>query len=291
MSESTYSAALLFPGQGSQTSDMRELVERHEPELARLVLDELGTDPFARADEGTRFAQPAIYCASIASWSGAGRPLPPYLAGHSLGELSALAAAGALDPADGVRLAITRGRLMGDVAGRTPGGMIALLGDGHEARAVAGATGLEIANDNGPTQVVAAGPLAALDAAAVEAKARKLRSIRLPIKGAFHTRAMEAAAEPFRAALAEATFAAPRTPVFSSTEASPFAADPETIRDRLAAALTHPVRWRETLLELHRLGVRRFVEAGPGKALTGMVRRSFDDVEAVVLDPRETVHV
>jgi [acyl-carrier-protein] S-malonyltransferase len=291
VSESTNTpSALLFPGQGSQTSDMRELVERHEPELARLVVDELGTDPFARADEGTRFAQPAIYCASIASWSGAGRPLPPYLAGHSLGELSALAAAGALDLADGLRLAITRGRLMGDAAEREPGGMIALLGDGRDARAVAEATGLEIANDNGPTQVVAAGPLPGLEAAAGDAKERGLRAIRLPIKGAFHTPAMEPATEPFRAALAEAELAAPAAPVFSSTEARAFDSEPEAIRDRLAAALTHPVRWRETLLALHGQGVRRFVETGPGKALTGMVRRSFDDVEAVLLDARETVH-
>ena len=293
MSEPTHNptdSALLFPGQGSQTSDMRELVERHEPELARLALDELGPDPGARADEAPRFAPPAIYCASVAAWSGGGRPLPPYLAGHSLGELSALAAAGALDPADGLRLAITRGRLMGDAAERSPGGMLALLGDGDEARAVAAASGVRIANDNGPTQVVAAGPEAELDAAESEAKQRGLRSIRLPIKGAFHTPAMEPATEPFRAALAEAALDAPAVPVFSSTEAQPFEPDPEAIRDRLAAALTHPVRWRETLLALHGLGVRRFVETGPGKALTGMVRRTFDDVEAVTLDALEPAH-
>jgi [acyl-carrier-protein] S-malonyltransferase len=290
MDSTTDNTALLFPGQGSQTSGMRELVEQHEPELGRLVLAELDTDPFARADEGTRFAQPAIYCASVASWTAGGRPLPSQLAGHSLGELTALAAAGALDPVDGLQLAITRGRLMGEAAEASPGGMIALLGDGAAARDVAEATGLEIANDNGPTQIVAAGPVDALELAAGTAKSRGVRSIRLPIRGAFHTGSMEPAVEPFRAALAEVAINAPDTPVFSSTEARPFEADPDAIRDRLSAALTHPVRWRETLLELHRRGVRRFVEAGPGKALTGMVRRSFDDVEAVVLDARETAH-
>ena len=168
--------------------------------------------------------------------------------------------------------------------------MIALLGDGAAARDVAEESGLEIANDNGPTQIVAAGPVDALDLAAATAKSRGVRSIRLPIRGAFHTGSMEPAVEPFRAALAEVAINVPDTPVFSSTEARPFEADPDAIRDRLSAALTHPVRWRETLLELHRRGVRRFVEAGPGKALTGMVRRSFDDVEAVVLDARETAH-
>ena len=290
MDSTTDNTALLFPGQGSQTSGMRELVEQHEPELGRLVLAELDTDPFARADEGTRFAQPAIYCASVASWTAGGRPLPSQLAGHSLGELTALAAAGALDPVDGLQLAITRGRLMGEAAEASPGGMIALLGDGAAARDVAEATGLEIANDNGPTQIVAAGPVDAIDLAAGTAKSRGVRSIRLPIRGAFHTGSMEPAVEPFRAALAEVAINAPDTPVFTSTEARPFEADPDAIRDRLSAALTHPVRWRETLLELHRRGVRRFVEAGPGKALTGMVRRSFDDVEAVVLDARETAH-
>lgn len=290
MDSTTDNTALLFPGQGSQTSGMRELVEQHEPELGRLVLAELETDPFARADEGTRFAQPAIYCASVASWTAGGRPLPSQLAGHSLGELTALAAAGALDPVDGLQLAITRGRLMGAAAEASPGGMIALLGDGAAARDVAEESGLEIANDNGPTQIVAAGPVDALDLAAATAKSRGVRSIRLPIRGAFHTGSMEPAVEPFRAALAEVAINVPDTPVFSSTEARPFEPDPDAIRDRLSAALTHPVRWRETLLELHRRGVRRFVEAGPGKALTGMVRRSFDDVEAVVLDARETAH-
>ena len=254
MDSTTDNTALLFPGQGSQTSGMRELVERHEPELGRLVLAELGTDPFARADEGTRFAQPAIYCASVASWTAGGRPLPSQLAGHSLGELTALAAAGALDPVDGLQLAITRGRLMGAAAEASPGGMIALLGDGAAAREVAEESGLEIANDNGPTQIVAAGPVDALDLAAATAKSRGVRSIRLPIRGAFHTGSMEPAVEPFRAALAEVAINVPDTPVFSSTEARPFEADPDAIRDRLSAALTHPVRWRETLLELHRRG-------------------------------------
>jgi [acyl-carrier-protein] S-malonyltransferase len=282
--------ALLFPGQGSQTAHMRELVEAHEPELLELALAEVGDDPFELADEGTAYAQPAILCASIASWSRAGRPEAPLYAGHSLGELSALAAAGAIDPTDAVRLAVIRGRLMQEAAGESPGGMLALLGDATDARAAAAASGAVIANDNGPTQLVASGPLEALDATAGEAKARGVRAIRLPIRGAFHSPAMEAAVAPYRAALQRVGIEPPVAPVFSSFAAEPFAARGGEIRDQLAAALAHPVRWRETLIELHRRGVRRFVEAGPGKALTGMVRRAFDGIEASVLAAREATH-
>ena len=266
---------------------MRDVVERHAPELGELVLREVGEDPFALADEGTAYAQPAIVCASLATWSGAGRPGAALLAGHSLGELSALAVAGALAPDAAVRLAVTRGRLMQAVAGASPGGMLALLGDADEARAAAEAAGVRIANDNGPTQLVAAGPPERLDAAAAEAKARGVRAIRLGVRGAFHTEAMAPAAERLRDALDGFEINPPSSLVFSSTTARPFAPDAVAIRNQLAAALTEPVRWRETLLELHRLGARSFLEVGPGKTLTGLARRAFDDAEASVLAPRE----
>ena len=277
------SMALLFPGQGSQTAGMRESVADHEPELLELVLAEVGADPFALAGEGTAYAQPAILCASLAAWSGAGRPLAAYFAGHSLGELSALAAAGAIDPADAVRLAAVRGRLMQEAGEAAPGGMIALLGDAAEARDAAAASGAVIANDNGPAQLVAAGPPAVLEATASEAKARGVRTIRLAVGGAFHTPAMQAAVEPYRAELERVAFGPPAAPVVSSSTAEPFGSAAAGIRDQLAAALVRPVRWRETVDQLHGLGVRSFVETGPGKALTGMVRRSLDGVETSVL--------
>ncbi len=277
------STALLFPGQGSQTAGMRESVAEHEPELLALVLAQVGADPCALAGEGTADAQPAILCASLAAWSGAGRPLAEYFAGHSLGELSALAAAGAIDPADAVRLATVRGRLMQAAGEAAPGGMIALLGDAAEARDAAAASGAVIANDNGPAQLVAAGPPAVLEATAREAKARGVRTIRLAVGGAFHTPAMQPAVEPYRAELERVAFGPPAAPVISSSTAEPFATDAAGIRDQLAAALVRPVRWRETADQLHRLGVRSFVETGPGKALTGMVRRSLDGVETSVL--------
>jgi [acyl-carrier-protein] S-malonyltransferase len=281
--------ALLFPGQGSQTDDMRELVAEHEPELLALAQAEAGEDVFERAGEGTEYAQPSILCASLASWAQAGKPDADYFAGHSLGELSALAAAGSISPPDAVRLAAERGRLMAEAAGDAPGGMMALLGDAAEARAAAEAGGVVVANDNGPTQLVVAGSDAALDEVAHDAKDRGVRAMRLAVRGAFHTAAIESAVDPFRHALERTDVRAPRTPVFSSSAAAPFPSEPDEIRERLAQALVRPVRWRETLETLHGLGVRRFVETGPGKALTGMVRRAFDDVEATRLEAKEAV--
>jgi malonyl CoA-acyl carrier protein transacylase len=278
------SNVLLFPGQGSQTAGMREAVERHTPYLLELVLDEVGADPFELVDEGTAYAQPAIVCASLALWERAGRPHAAFMAGHSLGELSALAAGGAISPADAVRLAVTRGRLMQEAGGQTPGGMMAVLGDGSEARAAMSGSGVSIANDNGPTQLVVSGPEPALEEAASEAKARGLRTMRLAVRGAFHSPAIRSAVQPYRVALEEVPVSPPGLPVFSSGTASPFGARGAAIRDQLAGALVRPVRWRETLIALRDLGADTFLEVGPGKILTGMVRRALDDVDAAVLD-------
>ena len=281
------STAILFPGQGSQTAGMRELAERHEPELVELALTEAGADAFALAGEGTAYAQPAILTAGLAAWTGAGRPQASYFAGHSLGELSALAAAGAIDLPDAVRLAAARGRLMQAASEDDPGGMLALLGDASHALEAAALGGAVLANDNGPTQLVVAGRPEALAATAAEAKARGVRAMRLAVRGAFHSPEMEPAVEPFREALAGVAIELPKSPVFSSIYAAPFPDDGDGIRDQLAMALVRPVRWRETLDALHRLGVRSFTETGPGKALAGLARRAFDDVEVSVLGEPE----
>ena len=283
--------ALIFPGQGSQAPGMRELAERQAPELVELVDAEVGADPFERVDEGTEFAQPAILCAGLAAWRGAGAPGAALFAGHSLGELGALAAAGAIEAEDAVRLAVVRGRLMEEAGGQSGGGMLALLGDGEAAREAASAAGTILANDNGPTQIVVAGPRAALEATRAEAKARGVRVMGLAVSAAFHTPEMEPAVRPFRAALERVELKPASAPVLSSATARPFALEPDTVRDALAAAITQPVRWRETMAELHCRGVRRFVEAGPGKALTGLARRSFDDVEATTLAAGEPARV
>ena len=278
--------ALLFPGQGSQTSDMRETVERATPELLEQAIASLGSDPFERIDEGTAFVQPALYCASLAGWAAASRPGAALMAGHSLGELAALAAAGSLSESDGLEIAIVRGRLMQEAAERGPsGGMLAVLGKGEGAPAIARRLRLTVANDNAPGQVVLSGPDEMLEAAIPRLKEAGLRTMRLRVQGSFHSPAIAPAVPAFRAALAEVEVSAPRVPVISGTTALPF----DDVRRRLTEALVSPVRWRETLLRLHELGARRYVETGPGSVLTGLVRRTLDGVEATVLSP-EPVH-
>jgi [acyl-carrier-protein] S-malonyltransferase len=272
--------ALLFPGQGSQTAEMRELVAGERPQLLEQAIEEVGVDPFEHVEEGTAFTQPALYCASLAGWAAGGSPTTDLMAGHSLGELAALAAAGSLSEEDGLSLAVTRGRVMQEAAENgPPGGMLAVLGKGDGVLAVAGRLRLTIANDNAPGQVVLSGPADALEEARAVLKEAGLRTIPLRVRGAFHSPAMASAVPVFRTALAEVAFAPPRVPVLSSTTARPF----DDIRRRLAEALIRPVRWREALIALHAAGTRRFLETGPGTVLTGLVRRTLADVEASAL--------
>ena len=281
-------SAILFPGQGSQRADMGALVRRAAPELGEIAAELVGADPFERASDGTRFAQPAILCAAIAAWATAGRPTGAALAGHSLGELGAAAAAGAISPADAVRLACHRGRLMEQAAAAEAGGMIALLCGAELAHEIADASGSFLANDNAPTQVVLSGPVGAIERTEREASARDVRTIVLPVTGAFHSPAMEPARDPFRALLTQVEVHPPATVLISSTSAATLET-PAEIRDGLARAITEPVRWRATILELRRRGIGSFRETGPGKALTGMVRRTLDGVSASVLGPGASV--
>lgn len=273
--------AVLFPGQGSQTDDMRDLVARVRPDLLALAAEVVGEDPFPRAGESTDFAQPAIFCASLAGWAAIGRPDDVALmAGHSLGELSALVAAGALREREGLELVTLRGRLMhesGTAAG--DGSMLALMGRGASDRAeeIAQAHGLTVANDNSPMQVVLSGARTALPAAAAQAKELGLRALELDVTGAFHSPMMAAAVPAFREALERTTFSEPRVTVLSAVTAEPFT-DP---RSELADALTMPVRWREVMLALHERGADRFVDVGPGRVLTGLAKRTLSDVELV----------
>src|SRR5687767_1818526 len=173
--------ALLFPGQGSQEPGMRDDVAAARPDLLEAAGELVGCDPFERVDDGTRFAQPAIYCAALAGFEQLGRPRAAWAAGHSLGELAALAAAGALDDQDGLRLAVERGRLMQAAAERGGGGMLALLGKRDAAVDLIDAHELTLANDNAPTQIVAAGPADALQACRRAARGAGLRAMRLPV--------------------------------------------------------------------------------------------------------------
>ncbi len=274
------STAVVFPGQGSQTAEMRDLVAEVRPDLLEQVTEVVGTDPFPRTGEGTNFAQPAIFCASLAGWAVIGRPEAELTAGHSLGELAALVAAGALDEREGLELVALRGRLMheaGEQAGH--GGMVAVLGRGasDHAAEIAEVSGLVVANDNSPQQVVLSGAREHLPAALAHAKELGLRATELDVTGAFHSPMMASAVPEFERALEATTFSAPGATVVSAVTAQPFT-DP---RRELAEALIKPVRWRETMLTLRELGAERFIDVGPGRVLTGLAKRTLSDVELV----------
>ena len=275
--------AVLFPGQGSQERGMRDLVAEHAPDLLAQCLELIGEDPFERVDDSTRFAQPAIFCASVAGWrrSGLSPGDPVAVAGHSLGEFAALVAVGAVDDHDALRLVVTRGHLMAQAGERAGGGtMLALLGaSADSARHLAAGHGVVVANDNAPGQIVLSGAGNALTAAARQAREDGLRAMKLGVAGAFHSPAMAGAVPEFESALRQVEFRAPAAPVISCATAARMT----TPRRDLAAALTHPVRWAETMRTLAALDVRRFADAGPGSVLAKLARRNVPSADAVAL--------
>jgi [acyl-carrier-protein] S-malonyltransferase len=281
--------AILFPGQGSQTDAMTEDVKRW---CADLIEDgrELGIDLVGGAGDGTQHLQPAIYCASIAGLRRLREEHPGVLAdatcmaGHSLGEVAALVAAGSIDEAAGLRLVATRGQLMDEAAQASPGGMLALRADVAFAERLADRHELTVSNDNAPEQVVLSGEDQRLERAADEARESGRKARRLPIAGAFHSSAMQPIAAEFAEAVARCAPRTPRIPVFSSVSAAPF----DDISARLVEGLTGRVRWRETLLAMHGAGIRHFVEAGPGKVLLGLARRTLDDPSTSTIDALAT---
>src|SRR3954454_3752186 len=273
-------SAILFPGQGVGDASSSELVAATRPDLLGLATELLGEDPFERMAEGTAYAQPGVYCASIAGYEQLGRPAAEYFAGHSLGEIGALAAAGAIDEADGLRMVVARGRVMDDVArAGEPGGMLAVGSDREGAKALAEEHGLTLANENSPQQFVLSGPLARIEDAEAAAKGSGGRAKKLAVAGAFHTEAMSSGVDAFRAELDEVEFSDPSAPVVSSTSADFFGDD---VRGALAASLTSPIRWTAVLSRLRELGVTRYLDVGPGKVLAGLVRRTLADPDVEI---------
>jgi [acyl-carrier-protein] S-malonyltransferase len=261
----------LFPGQGSQTPEMRDLVAERAPDLLERCIALVGEDPFPRASESTRYAQPAIFCASLAGWDALDLDAAA-AAGHSLGELAALAAAGVFDRDDALRLVVLRGKLMAEAD--TVGSMIALIGaTDDETRSIAEAAEVTVANDNAPGQVILSGPRDRLQEAEEAAREYGRRVLPLDVAGAFHSPSMEPAVAPFRAALDETEVHEGAFTVFSSATAEPFT----DVRAELTNVLTRPVRWRETVIAMHEAGARRFVEVGPGKVLARLGKRILKD--------------
>lgn len=289
--------AAVFPGQGSQAVGMGKALYDAAPE-ARAVFDAvdaaLGGDAalsaliFGGPEETLRLtenAQPALMAVSVAAVRAAearGFDLArgaAFVAGHSLGEYSALAAAGALDLADAARLLRLRGEAMQEAAPVGSGAMAALLGlDLAEAEAVAADAAkeggvCEAANDNAPGQVVVSGDKAAVERAVALAQERGAkRAMMLPVSAPFHCALMAPAAEAMAAALAETALAAPAAPVVANVTAAPVR-DPAEIRRLLVEQVTGRVRWRESVLFMAGAGVTELVEFGAGKVLSGLARR------------------
>lgn len=264
--------ALLFPGQGAPAAGWRDEVAGRCPDLLRRASKLLdGEDPFERFGEGTEFDQPAIYCASLAAFEVAGRLEADFHAGHSLGEIAALACAGAFSEHDGLRLVVERGRLMAAAGeGAGAGSMLAVRAPGDEVEEPAGRHGVTIANLNSPSQTVLSGPTDAIERAQDELAGRGMLTKLLPVAGAFHTGRMAPAALGLQRELERIETRPPRVPVLSGRTGRPF----EQIGPELAASLVEPVRWTDVVAALEREGVDRYVEVGPGKALAGLVRKS-----------------
>jgi [acyl-carrier-protein] S-malonyltransferase len=296
--------AFVFPGQGSQAIGMGRALAEAYPE-ARAVFDEvdeaLGEKLSALIAEGpeerltlTENAQPALMATSLAAMraleaegvSVAGHAT--FVAGHSLGEYSALCAAGAFTVADAARLLRLRGRAMQAAAPVGAGAMAALIGlDADAARAVAAEAAAgevcEAANDNAPGQVVVSGARAAIERAVEIAKARGAkRAILLPVSAPFHCAMMAPAAEAMRAALAETRIARPAAPVVSNVKAEGVD-EPEEIRALLVAQVTGAVRWREGVEWMAARGVAELVEIGAGKVLTGLAKRIVPSLSAIAV--------
>lgn len=273
------STAALFPGQGSQREGMRQSLARQD--LVEQGIEVLGYDPFERLREGTRYAQPALLITAVASWSDAGLE-PVALAGHSLGEYGALVAAGSLDYEDALRVVDVRAAAMATAGERTPGTMLALLGgERPDVERLAAQHGVVVANDNAPGQLVLSGDPEALEAVRAEARGIRAKARLLDVTGAFHSPAMEPAADELRTALAEVEVRPPRLPVISNGSVEPFGEDP---RPELVANLLRAVRFRECLLAVWGLGARRTVELAPGSVLTGCAKRTLPEARTEALD-------
>jgi len=273
--------AYIFPGQGSQFPGMgQELYPGHK-ELMESANDILGfriTDIMfsGTADDlkATRVTQPAIFLHSVVL-AKSQASAPDMVAGHSLGEFSALVAAGALSFEDGLRLVSLRAQAMQECCEMQPGAMAAIIGlpDARIEEVCAGIPGVVPANYNSPGQVVISGEEAAVDKACEILKADGAkRALRLPVSGAFHSPLMEPAREKLARAIESTPFQAPRCPVYQNVTAAP-TEDPAVIRENCLKQLTSPVKWTQSVINMAADGATEFVELGPGTVLTGLVKR------------------
>lgn len=295
--------AFVFPGQGSQSVGMLDAWA--ENDAVRRTLEQastaLGQDLGALIAHGpaedlnlTTNTQPVMLAAAVATyaaWREAGGAAPAVMAGHSLGEYSALTAAGALTLEDAVRIVRVRADAMQAAVPVGTGAMAAVLGlsddDVREVcREAAGSEVVEAVNFNAPAQVVIAGHKAAVERACELAKGRGAkRALLLPVSAPFHSSLLKPASDVLRTALDGVTINVPSIPVINNVDVA-LLSDPAAIRDALVRQAWHPVRWVETIQAMKAQGVTHIVECGPGKVLNGLSRRIDKDIVGLaIVDP------
>src|SRR5688572_5681190 len=287
--------AFIFPGQGSQYVGMaksfaelpqgKEMLEKADDilhvDLSRTMLE----DPEEKLRQ-TEYTQPALFLHSaIALAYGGENQTPAAVAGHSLGEFTALYAAGAFSFEDALSLVHLRGKLMAEAGRRSEGTMAAIIGMEpkklnelcEEVETETGAI-VRPANFNSPGQIVVSGSVKGVQELIARAKAAGVRMAKeLSVSGAFHSPLMQYAADGLKEALDSSVIFAPRIPVFANVTAEPHGS-PDSIRELLVRQLTSPVRWEETVKNMYGFGVREFVEFGAGKVLQGLIGRTVNDV-------------
>ena len=280
--------AHVFPGQGSQFPGMakeiyetipeaKALMERANQVLGFRITDIMfGED--ADALKATKVTQPAIFIHSVVLSQCCVKEVPDAVAGHSLGEFSALTAVGALSFEDGLKLVSLRARAMQQCCEAQPGSMAAVIALPNEEieRICADIPGVVPANYNSKGQVVISGEESAVDEACAQLKAAGAkRALKLPVSGAFHSPLMEPAREELAKAIAETPFQAPVCPIYQNVSALP-TVDPELIKENLLRQLTSPVRWTQTVENMLADGITSFLEIGPGTVLQGLVKRTAE---------------
>lgn len=283
--------AYVFPGQGSQFPGMGKAIVGQSEAAKKLVEQanaQLGFDlasiMFSGTEEELRrtdVTQPAIFLHSMLAYSTLNNPQPSMVAGHSLGEFSALVAAGVLSFADALRLVAARANAMQKACELEPGTMAAVLGlDDQKVEAVcSGITDIVVpANYNCPGQLVISGSVAGIEKACVALKeAGAKRALVLPVGGAFHSPLMKAAEEELKGAIQSITFNAPSCPVYQNVVAMPVT-DPATIKQNLINQLTGPVKWTQSVQAMIADGATEFTEVGPGKVLQGLIQKIQKEV-------------
>ena len=289
------SSILVFPGQGSQSVGMgRELYENNA--AARAVFDEVDDALNQKLSDIifngpmedltlTTNVQPAIMATSIAMLRASGIPLTKYVAGHSLGEYTALCAAGALSLADTARLLRLRGDAMQRAVPVGRGLTAVILGlDIDVVREICDKNDCDLANDNSPGQVVISGAKEIVEKTLEDAKsAGARRAMPLALSVPVHCRIQSQAADEMRAALVQTEIKTPAAPLISNKTCTPIS-DPDEIREALVYQITHGVRWRESVLAMHDLGITETIEVGPGAVLTGLTKRICADMEGKKLE-------